>query len=166
MCMASPPPASAAAVLCALLALAAAPGCRNLPTPTDDLGLLRRKFSDFNLDDADFVAFQAHTIGRAQCRFFHDRLYNFSGSMQPDQTMDLAYLSELRQSCPASDGDRTALSNLDNSYYGNIRRNRGLLQSDQGMLSAPGGDAAQRPPRPSSGGSPPARPTSSRASRR
>ncbi|KAG8074174.1 hypothetical protein GUJ93_ZPchr0006g42387 [Zizania palustris] len=130
-------------------------GANNLPAPTDDLDLLRQKFSDFNLDDTDFVALQgAHTIGRAQCRLFHDRLYNFSGSMQPDQTMDLAYLSELRQSCPASDSESTALSNLDpptpdafdNSYYGNILCNRGLLQSDQGMLSAPGGAAAPTAP--------------------
>ncbi|XP_052149462.1 peroxidase A2-like [Oryza glaberrima] len=130
-------------------------GARDLPGPTDDLDLLRRKFSEFNLDDTDFVALQgAHTIGRAQCRFFHDRLYNISGTEQPDQTLDMAYLNELRQSCPASDPESTALRNLDpptpdafdNSFYGNLLRNRGLLQSDQGMLSAPGGAASTTAP--------------------
>uniref|UniRef100_J3LLQ6 Peroxidase n=1 Tax=Oryza brachyantha TaxID=4533 RepID=J3LLQ6_ORYBR len=130
-------------------------GASELPGPRDAVGLLRQKFSDLGLDDTDFVALQgAHTIGRAQCRLFNDRLYNISGTMQPDQTLDMAYLNELRQCCPASEPESTTLRNLDpptpdafdNSFYANIVRNRGLLQSDQGMLSAPGGAAATTAP--------------------
>jgi peroxidase len=88
----------------------------------------------------------AHTIGRAQCQSIQDRLYNFSGTEQPDPTLDRAYLAELRQRCPAAaGGDDTGLNDLDpvtpdrfdNSYYANIQRNRGVLRSDQAMLSAP-----------------------------
>uniref|UniRef100_M8AQP7 Peroxidase n=1 Tax=Aegilops tauschii TaxID=37682 RepID=M8AQP7_AEGTA len=126
----------------------------NLPSPTDALNVLRQKFADVGLDDTDFVALQgAHTIGRAQCRFFQDRLDNFAGTGQPDPTLDGAYLSALRQSCPATGAD-ARLNNLDpatpdafdNSYYHNLLRNRGLLRSDQVMLSAPEGAAASTAP--------------------
>ncbi|XP_051230826.1 peroxidase A2 [Lolium perenne] len=131
-------------------------GANNLPAPTEDLDVLRQKFAAVGLGDADFVALQgAHTIGRAQCRFIQDRLDNFSGTGQPDPTLDGAYLNTLRGSCPASAGTgNTHLNNLDpatpdafdNSYYANIVRNRGLLRSDQVMLSAPGGAAATTAP--------------------
>jgi peroxidase len=87
----------------------------------------------------------AHTIGRAQCRFFQDRLYNFSDTERSDPTLDRSYLAALRESCPAAVSDNTCLNNLDpttpdtfdNRYYANILSNRGLLRSDQAMLSAP-----------------------------
>ncbi|VAH88532.1 unnamed protein product [Triticum turgidum subsp. durum] len=127
----------------------------NLPAPTDTLNVLRQKFADVGLDDTDFVALQgAHTIGRAQCRFFQERLDNFAGTGQPDPTLDGAYLSALRQSCPAAGAADARLNNLDpatpdafdNSYYHNLLRNRGLLRSDQVMLSAPDGAAASTAP--------------------
>jgi len=131
-------------------------GADNIPAPTEDLDVLRQKFAAVGLDDTDFVALQgAHTIGRAQCRFIQDRLDNFGGTGQPDPTLDGAFLNTLRQSCPASAGtDNRRLNNLDpatpdtfdNSYYANLMRNRGLLRSDQVMLSAPGGAAASTAP--------------------
>jgi peroxidase len=131
-------------------------GSNSLPAPAEDLDVLRQKFAAVGLDDTDFVALQgAHTIGRAQCRFIQDRLDNFSGTGRPDPTLDGAYLDALRQSCPASAGTgNTRLNNLDpatpntfdNSYYANIVCNRGLLRSDQVMLSAPGGAAATTAP--------------------
>lgn len=125
-------------------------GADNLPGPTDALGVLREKFASLGLDDTDFVALQgAHTIGRAQCRFVQDRL-----AEQPDPALDREFLSALRQFCPASAGVDERLNNLDpatpdafdNSYYVNILRNRGLLRSDQAMLSAPDGAAAATAP--------------------
>jgi peroxidase len=78
-----------------------------------------------------------------QCRFFQDRLYNFSGTEQPDPTLD-----------PAAASDDMCLNNLDpltpdtfdNSYYANIQGNRGLLRSDQALLSAPEEGAASTAP--------------------
>ncbi|XP_022679108.1 peroxidase 15 [Setaria italica] len=123
-------------------------GAQNLPDPKESLKDLKKKFADVGLDDTDFVALQgAHTIGRAQCQSIQDRLYNFSSTEQPDPTLDHGYLAALRQRCPAAapGDDGTALNDLDpatpdtfdNSYYANIQCNRGLLRSDQAMLSAP-----------------------------
>jgi peroxidase len=89
-----------------------------------------------------------------QCRFFQDQLYNFSGTEQPDPTLDPAYLAELRQRCPAAASDDMCLNNrdpltpdtFDNSYYANIQGNRGLLRSDQALLSAPEEGAASTAP--------------------
>ncbi|KAL6596010.1 hypothetical protein ACP70R_047374 [Stipagrostis hirtigluma subsp. patula] len=132
-------------------------GARNLPSPKDPLHVLKRKFADLGLDDTDFVALQgAHTIGRAHCKSFQGRLYNFSGTEQPDPTLDREYLAALRQRCPAaaSDDDDECLSNLDrgspdtfdNSYYADVLANRGLLRSDQVMVSAPEEGAASTAP--------------------
>ncbi|TVU47819.1 hypothetical protein EJB05_07428, partial [Eragrostis curvula] len=130
-------------------------GADNLPNPTERLDELRQKFADVGLDVTDLVALQgAHTIGRAQCRFFQDRLYNLSGTMRPDPTLDQGYLAELQQRCPAAVSDNMALNNLDpptpdtfdNSYYANIQCNRGQLRSDQAMLSAPEEGAAATVP--------------------
>ncbi|CAN6307384.1 unnamed protein product [Urochloa humidicola] len=122
-------------------------GAQNLPDPKEPLTDLKKKFADLGLDDTDFVALQgAHTIGRAQCKTIEDRLYNFSNTEQPDPTLDNAYLAELRQHCPAAaagegntglnDLDPATPDTFDNSYYANIQCNRGLLRSDQAMLSA------------------------------
>ncbi|KAL6649550.1 hypothetical protein ACP70R_013774 [Stipagrostis hirtigluma subsp. patula] len=133
-------------------------GARNLPSPKDPLHLLKRKFADLGLDDTDFVALQgAHTIGRAQCKSFQGRLYNFSGTEQPDPTLDQEYLAALRQRCPAAasdDNDDECLNNLDpsspdtfdNGYYATVLGNRGLLRSDQVMVSAPEEGAASTAP--------------------
>lgn len=96
----------------------------------------------------------AHTIGRAQCTSFQDRLYNFSDTERPDPTLDRSYLAALQESCPAAVSGNTRLNNLDpatpdafdNRYYANILRDRGLLRSDQAMLSAPEEGAASTAP--------------------
>lgn len=87
----------------------------------------------------------AHTFGRAQCRTFSNRLYNFSGTGNPDPTLNSTYLSTLQQTCPQN-GNGAALANLDpgtpdsfdNSYFTNLQNNRGLLQSDQELFSTNG----------------------------
>ncbi|WVZ56117.1 hypothetical protein U9M48_006696 [Paspalum notatum var. saurae] len=124
-------------------------GAQDLPNPKETLGELKRKFADLGLDDTDFVALQgAHTFGRARCVSIQDRLYNFSNTERPDPTLDQAYLAVLRERCPAAaaasdsserlnDLDPTTPDTFDNHYYANIQTNRGLLRSDQAMLSAP-----------------------------
>ncbi|EER95209.1 peroxidase A2 [Sorghum bicolor] len=131
-------------------------GAQDLPNPKEALNDLKQKFADLGLDDTDFVALQgAHTIGRAQCTSFQDRLYNFSGTERADPTLDRSYLAALRESCPAAvSGGNTRLNNLDpatpdtfdNHYYANIQSNRGLLRSDQAMLSATEEGAASTTP--------------------
>ena len=87
----------------------------------------------------------AHTFGRAQCRTFNNRLYNFSGSGNPDPTLNTTYLSTLKGICPQN-GDTTVVTNLDlttpdvfdNKYFSNLKVLKGLLQSDQKLFSTTG----------------------------
>ncbi|OAY83992.1 Peroxidase 15 [Ananas comosus] len=125
-------------------------GANNLPSPFDSLSTLESKFSAVGLDDTDLVTLSgAHTFGRAQCRFFSNRLYNFSGTGSPDPSLNPSYLTTLQQNCPQG-GDGTVLNNLDpttpntfdNNYYTNLQNNRGLLQSDQELLSTSGASTA------------------------
>ncbi|KAL3571332.1 hypothetical protein D5086_025236 [Populus alba] len=103
-------------------------------------GLLR---SDQEL----FSTTGAHTFGRAQCRTFIDRLYNFNNTGLPDPTLDTTYLATLQQLCPQggngtvlADLDPTTPDGFDNNYFSNLQANKGLLQSDQELFSTPGAD--------------------------
>lgn len=94
-----------------------------------------------------FLILGAHTFGRARCATFSHRLYNFSGTGQPDPTLGSAYLGTLWQVCPRlGDGSRTtdldpsSPDSFDNNYFTNLRNNQGLLQTDQELFSD--GDAA------------------------
>nr|CAD1837353.1 unnamed protein product [Ananas comosus var. bracteatus] len=116
----------------------------NLPSPFDTLSKLRSKFSNVGLSDTDLVALSgAHTFGRAQCRFFNQRLNNFNNTGRPDPTLDTTYLATLQQSCPKNANlnglnnlDSTTPNKFDKNYYSNVENNRGLLQSDQELLSS------------------------------
>lgn len=87
----------------------------------------------------------AHTFGRAQCRLFVGRLYNFNNTGNPDPTISPSYLATLQQTCPQN-GNGTVLANLDpstpdsfdNNYFTNLQNNQGLLQSDQELFSTTG----------------------------
>lgn len=88
-----------------------------------------------------------HTIGRGQCRFFVDRLYNFSNTGNPDSSLNTSYLQTLQSICPNS-GPGTNLTNLDpttpdtfdSNYYSNLQVGNGLFQSDQELFSTTGAD--------------------------
>lgn len=92
-----------------------------------------------------FLALGAHTIGRAQCRLFIERLYNFNGTGKPDPTLNTNYLAKLIQICPQN-GSGTTLANLDfttpnifdNNYFANLQNKNGLLESDQKLFSSNG----------------------------
>ncbi|XP_028795245.1 peroxidase A2-like [Neltuma alba] len=121
----------------------------NLPSPFFTLDQLKQNFSNQGLDTTDLVALSgAHTFGRAQCRFFDNRLYNFSGG-NPDPNLNTTYLATLRQLCPQSEvGRNTNLTNLDlttpdifdKNYYSNLQLKNGLLNSDQVLFSTAGAD--------------------------
>ncbi|KAL5545450.1 hypothetical protein UlMin_005137 [Ulmus minor] len=117
-----------------------------IPSPFEGLTNITSKFSAVNLNTQDLVALSgAHTFGRAQCRTFSNRLYNFSGTGNPDPTLNSTYLTTLQQICPQN-GAGTTLANLDpttadgfdNNYFTNLQSNQGLLQSDQELFSTAG----------------------------
>ncbi|WCJ34031.1 Peroxidase superfamily protein [Euphorbia peplus] len=119
----------------------------SIPSPFEGLTNITAKFTAVGLDTTDLVALSrgAHTFGRAQCRTFSNRLFNFSGTGSPDPTLNATYLATLQQLCPQN-GSTSALANLDpstpdafdNNYFANLQNSRGLLQSDQELFSTSG----------------------------
>ncbi|KAF9610002.1 hypothetical protein IFM89_019642 [Coptis chinensis] len=117
-----------------------------IPSPFEGLTNITAKFSAVGLNTNDLVALSgAHTFGRAQCRTFSNRLFNFSGTGNPDQTLASSYLATLRQTCPQNGSgstlanlDLTTPNNFDNNYFSNLQNNQGLLQSDQELFSTTG----------------------------
>ncbi|XP_019188071.1 PREDICTED: peroxidase 15 [Ipomoea nil] len=118
----------------------------SLPSPFEDLSNLTRKFTAVGLNVNDLVALSgAHTFGRAQCRTFSNRLFNFSNTGNPDPTLNTTYLATLQQICPQGGSgftvtnlDPTTPDTFDNNYFSNLQNNRGLLQSDQELFSTSG----------------------------
>ncbi|KAH9740845.1 peroxidase 22 [Citrus sinensis] len=124
---------------------------QKLPGPSDTLDVLKSSFRNVGCNDNfDLVALSgAHTFGRAQCRFFRGRLYDFNNTGKPDPTLDRTLLKQLRELCPQG-GNGGVLANFDvktpdvfdNKYFSNLRLRKGLLQSDQELFSTPGADTA------------------------
>ncbi|TYJ18658.1 hypothetical protein E1A91_A09G138300v1 [Gossypium mustelinum] len=118
----------------------------SIPSPFESLTNITAKFTAVGLNTNDLVALSgAHTFGRAQCRLFSSRLYNFSGTGNPDPTLNSSYLTTLQQICPQSGSgfnvanlEPTTPDSFDNNYFANLQNNRGLLQSDQELFSTSG----------------------------
>ncbi|XP_021891135.1 peroxidase A2-like [Carica papaya] len=122
-----------------------------LPSPFETLDELKAKFSVVGLNKRrDLVALSgAHTFGRARCVGFSHRLFNFNGTGAPDPTLNTNFLEVLREICPQggnqsviTDLDPTTPDAFDNAYFSNLEIGKGLLQSDQELLSTPGADTA------------------------
>ncbi|KMT09472.1 hypothetical protein BVRB_6g129440 [Beta vulgaris subsp. vulgaris] len=115
----------------------------DIPAPNNTFNTILTKFKRQGLDLVDLVALSgAHTIGNSRCVSFRQRLYNQNRNGQPDFTLDQAYASKLRNQCPRSGGDQNLFFldyvspfNFDNSYYKNILSYKGLLNSDQVLLT-------------------------------
>ncbi|KAI5068938.1 hypothetical protein GOP47_0015239 [Adiantum capillus-veneris] len=116
-----------------------------LPGPTDTLDIIVAKFQRLGLSAEDVVVLSgAHTMGRAHCRTFSNRLYNFQNTAsRRDPTLSSQYASHLEKVCPvAQGGNLIMVSSLDphtpnlfdNTYYQNLLRGEGLLQSDQALF--------------------------------
>jgi peroxidase len=92
----------------------------------------------------------AHTFGRARCRSFNHRLYDFESTGNPDPSIDATYLETLRQTCPQggnkgtlTDLDQATANDFDNNYFTNLQNNKGLLQTDQELFSTIGADTIE-----------------------
>ncbi|TXG57091.1 hypothetical protein EZV62_018404 [Acer yangbiense] len=118
----------------------------SIPSPFEGLSNITSKFSVVGLNITDLVALSgAHTFGRAQCRLFSNRLYNFGGTNNPDPTLNTSYSISLQQICPQNGSgfsvanlDPTTPDGFDNNYFSNLQNNQGLLQSDQELFSTTG----------------------------
>ncbi|PAN31476.1 hypothetical protein PAHAL_5G422300 [Panicum hallii] len=115
----------------------------DIPAPNNTLPTIVTKFKRQGLDVVDVVALSgAHTIGLSRCTSFRQRLYNQTGNGAADATLDVSYAARLRQGCPRSGGDGNLFpldlatpARFDNLYFKNILGGRGLLSSDEVLLT-------------------------------
>nr|GLL35714.1 lignin-forming anionic peroxidase-like [Ipomoea trifida] len=109
----------------------------DLPGPFDTLESLISSFASKGLNTRDLIALSgAHTIGQAQCFLFRDRIYG-NGT-----DIDSGFAATRRRQCPEDGGngnlaplDLVTPNSFDNNYYRNLMQRKGLLQSDQVLLS-------------------------------
>ncbi|CAH1421529.1 unnamed protein product [Lactuca virosa] len=105
----------------------------NIPAPNNTFQTILTKFKLKGLDIIDLVALSgSHTIGKARCGSFKQRLY--SNKEQNDQL----FAAQLRANCPQSGGDENLFfldnvtpTKFDNGYYKNLMDSKGVLSSDQ-----------------------------------
>ncbi|KAK1299116.1 Peroxidase 9 [Acorus calamus] len=115
----------------------------NIPPPNSTLQNLVTFFGRQGLDEVDLVALSgSHTIGVARCVTFRQRLYNQNGDNQPDETLERSFYHELASTCPSSGGDNNispldfvSQTKFDNYYYQLIVAGKGLLTSDEVLLT-------------------------------
>ncbi|KHN36076.1 Peroxidase 72 [Glycine soja] len=115
----------------------------NIPAPNNTFQTILTKFKLKGLDIVDLVALSgSHTIGNSRCTSFRQRLYNQTGNGKADFTLDQVYAAELRTRCPRSGGDQNLFVldfvtpiKFDNFYYKNLLANKGLLSSDEILLT-------------------------------
>ncbi|KAJ3695991.1 hypothetical protein LUZ60_001368 [Juncus effusus] len=114
---------------------------RYLPSSSANISSLIAFFANYNLTVKDLVVLSgAHTIGKAHCYSFSDRLYNFSGNGSSDPSLDSTYASTLKQQCVQN--DMTTLVELDPEttpafdldYYTKVSQMKGLFTSDSALL--------------------------------
>ncbi|KAK6156469.1 hypothetical protein DH2020_010717 [Rehmannia glutinosa] len=116
-----------------------------LPPPFFNATALRDNFARKGLSLDEMVTLSgAHSIGISHCSSFATRIYP-----TVDPTLDPKYAAFLRKICPPPAVNGTAASNpivnldsitpnrLDNKYYVGLKANRGLLTSDQVLMSSP-----------------------------
>ncbi|KAL6905253.1 hypothetical protein ACP4OV_002854 [Aristida adscensionis] len=113
----------------------------NLPPPTANVAQLTQIFSNKGLTQKEMVILSgAHTIGSSHCSSFSSRLSTASPTAGQDPTMDPAYVAQLARQCPQGGDPLVAMDAVspnafDEGFYKGVMANRGLLASDQALLS-------------------------------
>ncbi|KAK8635607.1 hypothetical protein V6N13_004336 [Hibiscus sabdariffa] len=122
---------------------------QNLPAPFFNATQLAQTFARKGLSVDEMVTLSgAHSIGVAHCTSFSNRLYSFNATHPQDPSLDPNYAAFLKTKCPpplpGAGGDVTTTvpldivtpNRLDNKYYSELRRHRGLLTSDQTLMDS------------------------------
>ncbi|XVE79899.1 hypothetical protein DITRI_Ditri14bG0094200 [Diplodiscus trichospermus] len=114
-----------------------------LPPPTSNLSTLISTFGVQGLSAKDMVALSgAHTIGKARCTVFRNRIYN-------ETNIDSSFAKTRQSNCPSTSGsgddnlaplDVQTPNFFDNKYFQNLFKKQGLLHSDQVLFN--GGSTA------------------------
>uniref|UniRef100_A0A0E0E5T3 Peroxidase n=1 Tax=Oryza meridionalis TaxID=40149 RepID=A0A0E0E5T3_9ORYZ len=116
----------------------------SLPGAAFDLDQLNKLFATNGLTQTDMIALSGgHTIGVTHCDKFVRRLYQFKGAApQYSPPMNLAFLRQMRQTCPLSYSPTTVAmldavtpNKFDNGYFQTLQQLKGLLASDQVLFA-------------------------------
>lgn len=113
-----------------------------LPPPNATFSKLKSIFASNGLDVKDLVVLSGgHTIGISHCNSFSGRLYNFTGKGDMDPSLDKNYAARLKIKCKPGDNktivemDPGSFRTFDTNYFVNVKKNRGLFQSDAALLT-------------------------------
>lgn len=129
---------------------------QNLPPFFFNVTQLEENFARKGLSMEDMVTLSgAHSIGLANCSSFSTRVFSFNSTHSQDPSLEPQFAKLLRNKCPmtpmqskagvaGSNSISTTVSldvltpnKLDNKYYVNLMNSRGLLTSDQTLMSSP-----------------------------
>ncbi|CAD6241507.1 unnamed protein product [Miscanthus lutarioriparius] len=116
-----------------------------LPGPTASFEQLKQAFHGRGLSTKDLVVLSgAHTLGFAHCSSFQNRIRLQGTDAAADPSLSPSFAAALRRACPANNTVRAAGSGLDatsaafdNTYYRMLLAGRGLLSSDEALLTHP-----------------------------
>ncbi|GAB4856723.1 Peroxidase 21 [Ancistrocladus abbreviatus] len=114
-----------------------------IPNHNDSISLVLSRFQSIGIDVEGTVALLgAHSVGRVHCINLVQRLYP-----TVDPTLDPAYAEYLKGRCPTPYPDPKAVEYarndpvtpmvIDNMYYKNLLKQKGLLLVDQELVSEP-----------------------------
>uniref|UniRef100_A0A0D3ET80 peroxidase n=1 Tax=Oryza barthii TaxID=65489 RepID=A0A0D3ET80_9ORYZ len=115
-----------------------------IPSPNATYTVTLDAFARRGFTERETVALLgAHSIGKVHCRFFKDRIDNFAGTGEPDDTIDADMVEEMRAVC---DGDGAAPMEMGYyrqgrevgfgaHYYAKLLGGRGILRSDQQLTA-------------------------------
>ncbi|KAK2982169.1 hypothetical protein RJ640_008807 [Escallonia rubra] len=122
---------------------------QHLPPPFLNAAQLQQNFARKGLSLDEMVTLSgAHSIGVSHCPAFTTRLYTFNSTHPQDPLLDPVFARELKRKCPPPSNAGAAATNpsvpldvltpnrLDNKYYVNLMNHRGLLGSDQALMSS------------------------------
>uniref|UniRef100_A0A0E0C6X8 Peroxidase n=1 Tax=Oryza meridionalis TaxID=40149 RepID=A0A0E0C6X8_9ORYZ len=115
-----------------------------IPSPNATYAVTLDAFARRGFTERETVALLgAHSIGKVHCRFFKDRIDNFAGTGEPDDTIDADMVEEMRAVCG---GDGAAPMEMGYyrqdrevgfgaHYYAKLLGGRGILRSDQQLTA-------------------------------
>ncbi|XP_022770754.1 peroxidase 5-like [Durio zibethinus] len=121
---------------------------QNLPPPFFNAEQIAQNFARKGMSLDEMVTLSgAHSIGVSRCSSFSNRLYSFNATHAQDPSLDPNYAAFLKTKCPppTTPGagrepllalDTVTPNRLDNKYYSELRRRRGLLTSDQTLMDS------------------------------
>ncbi|KAF6156528.1 hypothetical protein GIB67_011329 [Kingdonia uniflora] len=119
----------------------------NLPFPVFNFQKLLDNFARKGMSLLELVALSgAHSIGTSRCFFIAIRLYTFNVTHPTDPSIDPEYAAYLKTKCPPStitkntarpfeNLDAVTPNRLDVQFYKNLMENKGILITDQTLMS-------------------------------